>query len=97
MVDIMMGVVVISAINLVLLSVLTYIWASNYRKFGSPHILGLIIFAVALAAENVAAVYFHFQAMEMLYAAEPAAQWAAIVLRSLQLVALVALTWTTTK
>jgi len=93
----MLAVAAISAVNLALLSVLTYVWGSNYRKFNSPHILGLIIFAVALAAENVAAIYFHFQAMEMLYAAEPAAQWAAIVLRSLQLIALVALTWTTTR
>lgn len=97
MVDLMLAVAGISAANLVLLSALTYVWVSNYRKFESPHILGLIIFAVALAAENVAAIYFHFQTMEMLYATDPAAQWAAITLRSLQLVALVALTWTTMK
>lgn len=97
MVDVMIAVAAVAALNIALLSVLTYIWISNYRKFESPHILGLIIFAVALAAENVAAVYFHFQTMEMLYASDPAAQTAAIVLRCLQFVALVALTWTTTR
>lgn len=91
------AVVVISVVNLALLSVLTYVWVSNYRKFNSPHILGLIIFAVALSAENVAAIYFHFQAMDMLYAASTAAQTAAVILRGLQLVALLALTWTTMK
>lgn len=91
------AVVVISVVNLVLLSALTYVWTSNYRKFNSPHILGLIIFAVALSAENVAAIYFHFRAMDMLYAASPAAQAAAVILRLLQLVALLALTWTTMK
>ena len=91
------AVVVVSVINLVLLSILTYVWVSNYRKFNSPHILGLIIFAVALSAENIAAIYFHFRAMEMLYAASPEAQIAAVFLRGLQLVALLALTWTTLK
>jgi len=83
-----------AAVNLVLLSTLTYVWVGNYRKFGSPQILGLIIFAVALSAENLAAIYFYF-GMGMLYASSPAAQQAAVVLRGLQLVALVALTWTT--
>jgi uncharacterized protein YqgC (DUF456 family) len=91
------AVVAVSVVNLVLLSALAYVWVSNYRKFSSPHILGLIIFAVALSAENVAAIYFHFRAMEMLYAASPEAQAAAVVLRGLQLVALLALTWTTMK
>jgi len=86
----------ISAVNLVLLGVLSYIWTSNYRKFRSPHILGLVIFAVALAAENVAAIYFHFS-MGMLYASGPTAQRVVVLLRLLQLVALLALTWTTAK
>jgi len=97
MVEMADAVVLISVINLVLLSVLTYVWVSNYRKFNSPHILGLIIFAVALSAENIAAIYFHFRAMEMLYAASTEAQIVAVLLRGLQLVALLALTWTTLK
>lgn len=88
--------VVFSGVNLVLLAALSYIWVSNYRKFGSPHILGLVIFAVALSAENVAAIYFYFS-MEMLYASSPTAQRVVVVLRGLQLVALLALTWTTAK
>jgi hypothetical protein len=92
----MLVAVVTSAVNLVLLAALSYIWLSNYRKFGSPHILGLVIFAVALSAENVAAIYFHFS-MGMLYASSPTAQKVVVLLRALQLVALLALTWTTAK
>ena len=88
--------VAMSVLNLALLSVLTYIWISNYREFGSPHILGLVIFAVALSAENIAAIYFYFS-MDMLYATSPTAQRVVVLLRGLQLVALVALTWTTMK
>lgn len=92
----MLATVVISAANLVLLAVLTYVWLQNYRRFRSNHILGLVIFAVALAAENAAAIYFYFS-MEMLYSGDPAAQKVVASLRGLQLVALVALTWTTTR
>jgi hypothetical protein len=88
--------VAMSVLNLALLSVLTYIWISNYREFRSPHILGLVIFAVALSAENIAAIYFYFS-MDMLYATSPTAQRVVVLLRGLQLVALVALTWTTMK
>jgi len=88
--------VVISAVNLVLLASLSYIWLSNYRTFRSPHILGLVIFAVALSAENVAAIYFHFS-MGMLYSSSPTAQKVVVLLRGLQMVALVALSWTTAK
>lgn len=88
--------VVVSGVNLLLLASLSYIWISNYRTFRSPHILGLVIFAVALAAENVAAIYFHFS-MGMLYAASPTAQRVVVLLRGLQLVALLALMWTTAK
>jgi len=54
------------------------------------------MFAVALSVENVAAIYFHFS-MGMLYASSPTAQSVVALLRGLQLVALVALTWTTLK
>lgn len=92
----MMATLAISGINLVLLAVLTYVWVSNYRTFRSPHILGLVMFAVVLSVENVAAIYFHFS-MGMLYASSPTAQRVVVLLRGLQLVALVALTWTTLK
>jgi hypothetical protein len=88
--------VVFSGVNLVLLAVLSYIWVSNYRTFRSPHILGLVIFAVALSVENAAAIYFYFS-MEMLYSTSPTAQKFIVFLRGLQLVALLALTWTTAK
>ena len=92
----MIAAVAISGINLALLAVLTYVWVSNYRTFKSPHILGLVMFAVVLSVENVAAIYFHFS-MGMLYASSPTAQRVVVLLRGLQLVALVALTWTTMK
>ena len=92
----MMATLVISGINLVLLGVLTYVWVSNYRTFRSPHILGLVMFAVVLSIENAAAIYFHFS-MGMLYASSPTAQRVVVLLRGLQLIALLGLTWTTLK
>jgi len=92
----MSAAVAVSGVNLLLLAALSYVWVSNYRTFKSPHILGLVIFAVALAVENVAAIYFHFS-MGMLYSSSPTAQRVVVLLRSLQLLALLALTWTTMK
>ena len=85
---------VLASVNLLLLAALAVVWLRNYRTFGSPLILGLLAFDVAMAAENALAIYFFFS-MGMLYSGDPAVQNAVVVLRALQFVALGLLTWVT--
>jgi len=85
---------VLSIFNLGLLLVLLWVWVRNYRRFASSMVLGLVVFALVLVAENLVAIYFSFS-MAMLYATDPTVQQIAILLRGLQFVALIVLTWTT--
>nr|WP_267639597.1 hypothetical protein [Haloarchaeobius amylolyticus] len=85
-----------AAINVVLLAVLTAVWVKNYRTFRTSLTLGLIAFAVVLLLENATALYFFFS-MQMFYGESAAVQQSVAVLRGLQLVALVFLTWVTLK
>lgn len=48
-----------TAINVVLLAVLTSVWARNYLRFRSKHTLGLTVFAALLLAENALGLYFY--------------------------------------
>lgn len=84
----------LSAVNLVLLVVLLWIWVRNYRTFASAMVLGLIVFAVVLIVENLLAVYFAFS-MATLYATDPTVQAIGSLLRALQFLALIVLTWAT--
>jgi len=84
----------LAGVNLLLLAALAVIWLRNYRTFRTPLILGLLAFDVAMAAENALAIYFFFS-MGMLYSGDPGVQSAVVVLRGLQFVALVFLTWVT--
>lgn len=83
-----------AGINVVLLVVLTGIWIRNYRTFRTGLTLGLLAFGGVLLVENVLAIYFFFS-MDMLYSGSPAAQQAVLVLRTLQMVALLFLTYVT--
>jgi len=87
---------VLAGANVVLLSGLALVWVRNYRTFQSELVLGLAAFALVLLAENAVAVYFFFS-MRMLYAADPTVQTAVAILRGLQFVALVILTYVTMK
>jgi len=87
---------VLAALNAVLLSVLTAIWVRNYRTFGTQLILGLIVFGAVMLIENLTAIYF-FASTRMLYSGDATVQTAVAVLRALQFVALLFLTWVTTK
>ena len=82
--------------NLVLLGVLTYVWAQNYRRFRTPLVLGLLLFSLVLMLENLVAVYFFF-AEAMLYGYEPIVHRVMLVLRGLQFLALVSLVYVTLK
>lgn len=86
----------LSVVNIVLLAALTFIWGRNYRTFRTPLILGLLIFGAVLLIENVAAVYFFFST-KMLYSGDPGIDSAVTILRALQTVALVSLTYVTTR
>jgi len=85
-----------AAVNVLLLGTLTVVWARNYRTFGTSMIAGLVAFAAVMLVENAAAIYFFFS-MEMLYSGDPGVQQVVAVLRGLQLVALVFLTYVTMK
>lgn len=83
-----------SAVSIVLLLALTAVWVRNYRQFGTPLVLGLVIFGVVLLLENAVAIYFSY-GMSMFYASDPVVQQAVAILRGLQLVAIAVLTWAT--
>jgi len=84
----------LAGVNLLLLAALAIVWLRNYRTFRTPLILGLLAFAVAMAAENAVAIYFFFS-MGMLYSGDPGVQSAVVLLRGLQFLALLFLTWVT--
>ncbi|SEQ97147.1 hypothetical protein [Natrinema salaciae] len=86
----------LSAVNVLLLVVLTVIWVRNYRTFGSEMTAGLAMFGVTLLLENVVAIYFFFST-GMLYANSPGVQQSVATLRVLQTVALAFLTYVTAK
>lgn len=84
----------LAGLNALLLLVLGGVWLRNYRTFGTNLILGLIAFAGVMLVENLLAVYYFFS-MQMLYASDPVAQQAVVVLRALQFLALLFLTYVT--
>ncbi|PCR91752.1 hypothetical protein CP557_15200 [Natrinema ejinorense] len=86
----------LSAVNALLLVVLTIIWVRNYRTFGSEMTAGLAMFGAVLLLENVVAIYFFFST-GMLYANSPGVQQSVATLRVLQTVALAFLTYVTAK
>ena len=86
----------LAAINMLLLGALTIVWANNYRTFRTPLILGLLAFGAVLLVENGVALYFFFSAQK-LYTMNPNVQEIVAVLRALQSLALVFLTYVTMK
>lgn len=85
---------IFSGINVVLLAVVTVIWARNYQKFGTRMTAGLAAFGLAMLLENLVAIYFFFSS-GMLYANSPGVQQSVAVLRVIQTLALAFLTYVT--
>ena len=85
-----------AAVNVLLLGTLTVVWIRSYRTLGSSMIAGLVAFGAVMLAENAAALYFFFS-MNMLYSMDAGVQQVMMVLRALQMVALVFLTYVTVK
>ena len=84
----------LSGLNILLLVVLTAVWVRNYRTFESTLTLGLIAFGAGLLLENALAIYFFFSTT-MLYSGDQTVQTAILLLRSLQFVSIVFLTYVT--
>ena len=80
--------------NVVLLVLLGSVWLRNYRTFRSNLTLALLAFGVVLLLENLMAIYFFFS-MGSLYSNSPLVGEAVLVLRGLQFLALVFLTYVT--
>jgi len=85
-----------SALTVILLATLTVVWINNYRTFRTNLILGLIAFSLLLLVENLVAIYFFFS-MDMLYAADPTIERVVALLRTLQFVAVLFLTYVSLK
>ena len=84
----------LASINLVLLGVLGSVWLSNYRKFRTNLLLGLLLFAGVLGAENIVAIGAYLST-GMVYGGGKTAMYAVVALRGLQFVALAFLTTVT--
>lgn len=87
---------VLAGINVLLLATLTLVWARNYWTFRTSLLLGLMAFGAVLLLENAVALYFFFSTQK-LYSMNPAVQGVIAVLRALQFLAIVFLTYVTMK
>ena len=88
----------VTALNVLLLGVLSYIWLRNYLQFRSKHTLGLSVFALLLLLENVLTVYvfaFHPQLTPWIASIAPIAQTTMALLKAFEFGALLVLTYTT--
>lgn len=87
-----------TALNVVLLVVLSAIWLRNYSAFRSKHTLGFVIFGGLLLAENLLSFYYYVldpQVAALLSSAAPVAGRAMMFVQVLELGALLFLTWIT--
>ncbi|MFB6151697.1 MAG: hypothetical protein ABEJ40_07820 [Haloarculaceae archaeon] len=87
-----------TTLNVVMLVVLSGIWARNYREFGSKHPLGLLVFGLLLLAENCLSFYYYVldpQVATLLRSAAPVAGRAMTFVQVLEFVAIAALLWVT--
>lgn len=88
-----------TALNVVLLLGLSYVWLDNYRQFRSKHTLGLSVFSLLLLAQNAIALYVYSwdDVLSAWFAtAVPPIAWKAMLtLHVLEFLALVFLTWVT--
>lgn len=90
----LVGAIGIAGVNALVLLALCAVWIRNYRTFRSPMTLALLAFGVVLLLENLMAVYFFF-GMGSLYADSPLVGEAVLVLRALQFLALLFLSYVT--
>jgi hypothetical protein len=90
-----------SALNVLLLLGLGYVWGRNFLQFRSKHTLGLLVFAVLLFAENALAIYFFVFHDTLTFwvtnpqLVPPPAQQAMLALRVFEFGGIAFLTWVT--
>ena len=84
----------LAVLNLLLLGALGWVWLSNYRKFRTNLLLGLLMFVGILALENLVAIYA-FLSTGMVIGSGKMTMYATVGLRALQFVALSFLTTVT--
>ncbi|WP_435153766.1 hypothetical protein [Haladaptatus sp. DFWS20] len=88
-----------TALNILLLLGLSYVWLRNYMQFRSKHTLGLSVFAVLLLAENALALYVYSwdKILSVWFATKvpPIAWKAMLALHVLEFFALSFLLWAT--
>lgn len=89
---------VFTAVNVVLLLGLSYVWVRNFLTFRSKHTLGLALFAVLLLVENAMTGYlftFHQPLAPWIEGIAVIAQQAIAGVKLFELLALLVLTYTT--
>ncbi|MFC4990155.1 MULTISPECIES: hypothetical protein [Saliphagus] len=88
-----------TAVNVLILLALSYIWARNYLRIRSKHVMGLLIFALLLLAENALAFYYyliHEDLSAWFATGVPVIAWRAmLILHVLETAALAFLLWVT--
>ncbi|SDJ30647.1 hypothetical protein SAMN05216226_10260 [Halovenus aranensis] len=89
--------IALTAVNSVLLTVISLVWLRNYRQFRSTMVLGLLGFCLVLLVENLVGLVFFLSSMNMLYAADPIAGQVALGMHLLELIAVSFLTYVTLK
>ncbi|SIR08362.1 hypothetical protein SAMN05421858_1357 [Haladaptatus litoreus] len=90
---------VATALNVLLLLGLSYVWLRNYMQFRSKHTLGLSVFALLLLGENAVALYVYswdeLLSVWFATAVPPEAWHAMLALHILEFFALSFLLWAT--
>lgn len=87
----------LTGINSVLLTILVGVWVSNYRRFRTSMVLGLLGFSTVLLVENLIALAFLSSNMRMLYSMDPLVGQVVLGMRFLELIAVGFLTYATLK
>ena len=87
------------AVNVAILSALTWVWARNYLAFRTKHSIGLAAFGAVLLAQNALSLYFYLYhpVLAGWFATDmpPLAWQANVVVHAFQTVALAFLLWVT--
>lgn len=87
----------LTGINSVLLTILVGVWVSNYRRFRTSMVLGLLGFSTVLLVENLIALAFLSSNMRTLYSMDPLVGQVVLGMRFLELIAVGFLTYATLK
>ncbi|MES3518075.1 MAG: hypothetical protein PPP58_10465 [Natronomonas sp.] len=84
--------------NLLMLSMLGYVWGRNYLDHGARHTLALLVFSGFLVVQNLVWGYLYvidIEYVEWFVGSEPSLQLALTLLCGLETAALAFLTWIT--